>query len=132
MDKKLSSCNCVPLSVLDYAVLSCVRDNNGTAYGMQIMEDLSRIYHYKTGYGSVYASLQRLSKWNFTESSMADPTDVRGGKAVRQFLITSSGNAALDTTRHHLEQILNPPKRERRKIQRDIRLGPFTPVAVPG
>lgn len=103
------------LSLLDYFVLLCVKNLLGKGYGMYLQEEVSKTYR-PVGYGSVYASLQRLKKWEYTESVMGEATDRRGGKAIRYYIITELGCQALHVTHQRLAKIFDPEK-ERREFQ---------------
>lgn len=65
------------------------------AYGLAVRGDVSTRLRHDYSVGAVYTTLHRLEEKGLLTSSLSEPLTVRGGRARRQFAITSAGHRAL-------------------------------------
>jgi PadR family transcriptional regulator, regulatory protein PadR len=65
------------------------------AYGMTIRQEIARRTGRDTAIGTVYATLSRLEEKGFVAYDLSDPLPVPGGRARKQFTLTSAGERAL-------------------------------------
>jgi DNA-binding PadR family transcriptional regulator len=69
------------------------------AYGLSIRRSLKDQAKRTVTIGAVHGTLNRLESKGFVESSLSDPTELRGGRRKRLFTITASGQKALQKSR---------------------------------
>src|SRR5271168_4619177 len=83
------------LGKFELPVLAAVARLRGTAYGVSVMEEVSKREGREVAYGAVHVTLDRLKDKGFVTSWMGDPTTKRGGRRKRFYQITGKGEAAL-------------------------------------
>lgn len=66
------------------------------AYGVAVMDELERQAGRSLNISAVHAVLTRLEEKGFLKSKMSDPTEERGGRRKRLFLLTAAGKRALE------------------------------------
>jgi PadR family transcriptional regulator len=92
-------------------LLALLRVGEG-AYGMTVRREIEERAARDVSIGAVYATLDRLEEKGLVKSCLAEPTQVRGGRAKKCFTITGAGAKALERSqqavRHMLEGL---PKR---------------------
>ncbi|GAB5552700.1 MAG: hypothetical protein Sapg2KO_22910 [Saprospiraceae bacterium] len=69
------------------------------AYAFKISEEFSVQAKRTASIGSVHSTLSRLEKKGFLESTMGDPSAVRGGRRKRIYTITALGQRTLKDSR---------------------------------
>src|SRR3982750_3431766 len=75
------------------------------AYGVAVMDEIEKEAGRSLNISAVHAVLTRLEEKGFLKSRMSDPTEERGGRRKRIFLLTASGKRALEESnemRSHL------------------------------
>jgi DNA-binding PadR family transcriptional regulator len=65
------------------------------AYGVGVMDELKRQAGRDLNISAVHSVLTRLEEKGYLKSKMSDPTEERGGRRKRIFLLTASGKRAL-------------------------------------
>lgn len=68
-------------------------DNNASL--VNIRKHLTSATGYKWSVGNVYVPLDRMSKLDYLETRVGDPTAKRGGKAVKFYSLSIKGKEAL-------------------------------------
>lgn len=68
---------------------------NEKAYLVNIRDVLKDITGKYFDVGTIYVPLKRLYRKGFLETSLGEPTSVRGGKAIKYYSLTKEGHAAL-------------------------------------
>jgi len=66
------------------------------AYGVAVMDELESQTGRSLNISAVHAVLTRLEEKGFLKSHMSDPTEERGGRRKRIFLLTAAGKRALE------------------------------------
>ena len=66
-----------------------------SAYLVSIREHLNRNTERKWSVGNVYVPLDRMEKAGYLESYIGEPTEKRGGKAIKYYRLTKVGLEAL-------------------------------------
>jgi PadR family transcriptional regulator PadR len=81
------------------------------AYGVAVMDELERQAGRSLNISAVHAVLTRLEEKGLLKSKMSSPTDERGGRRKRIFLLTAAGKRALEETNELRTQLFNsiPP-----------------------
>jgi DNA-binding PadR family transcriptional regulator len=75
------------------------------AYGAAIQREIAERTGRRRTISAIYVTLVRLQDKGLVESTLADPTPVRGGKAKRLFRVTPEGEAALEASRRAMERL---------------------------
>jgi len=75
------------------------------AYGASVRDELESAIGREVAQGAVYVTLVRLEKKGLLQSSMSDPTPVRGGKAKRIFRILPAGIAGVQAARRAMDRL---------------------------
>ena len=83
------------ISRIEELILISIWRLKDRAYGVAILEELSRTTGKKWMTGSIYASLARLLKQEFVIAVEGDPTPERGGRRKIYYEITGRGKKAL-------------------------------------
>jgi DNA-binding PadR family transcriptional regulator len=83
------------LTKLEELFMLAVFHHNGPANLMDIREYLLEKAGKDWAFASLYIALDKLKKKGFVESYKGEPKHVRGGKALRYYLMTESGIQAL-------------------------------------
>jgi PadR family transcriptional regulator, regulatory protein PadR len=68
------------------------------AYGVAVMDELERQAGRSLNISGVHSVLTRLEEKGLLKSKMSDPTDERGGRRKRIFLLTAAGKRILEDT----------------------------------
>ena len=84
------------LTKLEELFMLAVFYQNGPAKLMDIREHLLEKTGKDWAFASLYIALDKLKKKGFVESYKGEPKHVRGGKALRYYLMTESGILALE------------------------------------
>jgi DNA-binding PadR family transcriptional regulator len=66
------------------------------AYGVAVMDELESRAGRSLNISAVHSVLTRLEEKGFLKSKMSDPTEERGGRRKRIFLLTAAGKRALE------------------------------------
>ena len=66
------------------------------AYLVSIRKYLNKNTDRKWSVGNVYVPLDRMEKAGYLESYIGEPTEKRGGKAIKYYRLTKVGVAALE------------------------------------
>jgi PadR family transcriptional regulator, regulatory protein PadR len=66
------------------------------AYGVAVMDEIENQAGRRLNISAVHAVLTRLEEKGFLKSKMSDPTEERGGRRKRIFLLTAAGKRALE------------------------------------
>jgi DNA-binding PadR family transcriptional regulator len=83
------------LGRLEIAVLGCVGQLGGEAYGLSIRHAVSDLQRRDYSVGAIYTTLSRLEEKGLVASWLSDPLPVRGGRSRRHFKVTGEGRKAL-------------------------------------
>ncbi len=75
------------------------------AYGVAVMDEIEKQAGRKLNISAVHSVLTRLEDKGLLKSSMSDPTDERGGRRKRIFLLTASGKRALEEANEMRNQL---------------------------
>ncbi len=95
------------LGELEELVLLHVGILHPQAYGVAIMDEVARQADRKLNISAVHSVLTRLEDKGLVKSRMSDPTDERGGRRKRIFLLTASGKRALEEANELRNQLYN-------------------------
>jgi PadR family transcriptional regulator PadR len=87
------------LGKFELPVLAAVARLRGNAYGVSVMDEVSKREGREVAYGSVHVTLDRLKDKGFVTSKMGEPTAERGGRRKRYYEMTGKGEAALVAAR---------------------------------
>ncbi len=68
------------------------------AYGVGVMDEIDRQLGRKLNISAVHAVLARLEEKGFLKSKMGDPSNERGGRRKRIFILTAAGKRALEAS----------------------------------
>jgi PadR family transcriptional regulator, regulatory protein PadR len=81
------------------------------AYGVAVMDEVERQAGRSLNISAVHAVLTRLEEKGLLKSKMSEPTDERGGRRKRIFLLTAAGKRSLEETNALRNQLYNniPP-----------------------
>jgi PadR family transcriptional regulator, regulatory protein PadR len=66
------------------------------AYGVAVMDELERQAERRLNISAIHAVLTRLEEKGMLKSSMSAPTEARGGRRKRIFILTATGKRALE------------------------------------
>jgi DNA-binding PadR family transcriptional regulator len=87
------------LGEFEELVLLTVAILNGTAYGLNIAEELKLRTDRSINLSGVHVALYRLEEKGFVKSELGETTTARGGRRKRLFSITAYGKRTLDELR---------------------------------
>ena len=65
------------------------------AYGVTIHREIGAQTGNDAAIGAVYTTLSRLEEKGYVRSRMGEPTEERGGRAKKYYIITGAGQTAL-------------------------------------
>lgn len=65
------------------------------AYGVSVMDEIEKQTGRKLNISAVHTVLKRLEEKGLLKSDMGDPTNERGGRRKRIFLLTAAGKRSL-------------------------------------
>ncbi|NOS91672.1 MAG: PadR family transcriptional regulator [Cyclobacteriaceae bacterium] len=78
-----------------------------TAYGVAVMDEIEKQAGRSLNISAVHSVLTRLEEKGFLKSKMSDPTEERGGRRKRIFLLTAAGKRALEEAIELRTQLFN-------------------------
>ena len=84
------------LGELEELVLLTVGILYPDAYGIAVMDEIENQAGRSLNISAVHSVLTRLEAKGFLKSKMSDPTEERGGRRKRIFLLTAAGKRALE------------------------------------
>ncbi len=93
------------LGEFEELVLLIVGILDGTAYGVNVMDEIDKQINRKVSVSSIHTTLSRLEKKGFIESYNGPASPVRGGRSKRLYRIRSEGQKALELVRQQREQL---------------------------
>jgi DNA-binding PadR family transcriptional regulator len=77
------------------------------AYGVAVMDEIQHQASRRLNISAVHSVLTRLEEKGLLKSKMSDPTDERGGRRKRIFLLTAAGKKALEEANEMRTQLFN-------------------------
>lgn len=77
------------------------------AYGVGVMDEIEKQANRSLNISAVHAVLTRLEEKGFLKSKMSEPTEERGGRRKRIFLLTAAGKRALEEANEMRTQLFN-------------------------
>lgn len=95
------------LGELEELVLLTVGILYPEAYGVGVMDEIERQAGRSLNISAVHAVLTRLEEKGFLKSKMSEPTDLRGGRRKRIFLLTAAGKRSLEEANEMRNQLFN-------------------------
>ena len=93
------------LGEFEETVLLVMASQEGEAYGLSITKVIEEELGRPVNMSSVHTALYRLQEKGYVKSDMGNPSDRRGGRRKRLFVITSSGKAALLEAKEHRQYL---------------------------
>ncbi|NJN42617.1 MAG: PadR family transcriptional regulator [Flammeovirgaceae bacterium] len=84
------------LGELEELVLLTVGVLYPEAYGVAVMDEIEQQTGRSLNISAVHAVLKRLEDKGYVKSKMGEPTNERGGRRKRIFLLTAAGKRALE------------------------------------
>jgi PadR family transcriptional regulator PadR len=93
------------LGELEELVLLTVGILHPEAYGVAVMDEIEKQANRSLNISAVHAVMTRLEEKGYLKSKMGDPTEERGGRRKRYFIITASGKRALEEVRTMRNQL---------------------------
>jgi PadR family transcriptional regulator, regulatory protein PadR len=93
------------LGELEELVLLTVGILYPEAYGVGVMDEIGRQTGRMLNISAVHAVLTRLEEKGFLKSKMSEPTEERGGRRKRIFLLTAAGKRALEESNEMRNQL---------------------------
>jgi PadR family transcriptional regulator, regulatory protein PadR len=97
----------INIGELEELVLLMVGILHPEAYGVAVMDELGKQANRSINISAVHAVLTRLEEKGLLESQMSSPTDERGGRRKRIFLLTAAGKRILEETHALRTQLFN-------------------------
>jgi PadR family transcriptional regulator PadR len=95
----------VDISILEQHALFALLRLHPNGYGVSVRDELLSKTGKKYSIGSVYATLDRLTRKGFAEPRQGESTRERGGKAKLYFTITGEGRRTLDQSMKAFEML---------------------------
>jgi DNA-binding PadR family transcriptional regulator len=92
---------------LEELVLMAVGILYPDAYGVAVMDELESSANRSLNISAVHSVLTRLEDKGLLKSKMSDPTEERGGRRKRIFLLTATGKRALEEAQELRTQMYN-------------------------
>ncbi len=92
---------------LEELVLLHVGILHPSAYGVAVMDEIEKQADRRLNISAVHSVLTRLEEKGFVKSRMSEPTDERGGRRKRIFLLTAAGKRALEEANELRTQLYN-------------------------
>jgi PadR family transcriptional regulator len=93
------------LGEFEHVVLLAVLRLGDEAYAVAIRDEIEACTGRRASPGSVYVTLDRLETKGYLESSLGDPTAIRGGRAKRYYALRPRAVTALQESRRALLQM---------------------------
>ena len=97
----------VYLGELEELVLLTVGVLYPEAYGVAVMDEIEKQASRSLNISAVHSVLTRLEEKGLVSSKMNDPTEERGGRRKRIFLLTAAGKRALEEAHQMRTQLFN-------------------------
>ncbi len=95
------------LGELEELVLLTVGILYPDAYGVGVMDEIKNQASRTVNISAVHAVLTRLEDKGYLKSKMGDPSQERGGRRKRIFLLTATGKRALEEANEMRSQLYN-------------------------
>lgn len=95
------------LGELEELILLMVGALYPEAYGVAVMDELKKETGRSLHISAVHSVLTRLEEKGLLKSRMSEPTEERGGRRKRLFLMTASGKRALEEAHEMRTQLFN-------------------------
>ena len=95
------------LGELEELVLLAVGILYKNAYGVAVMDEIEKQAGRTLNISAVHAVLTRLEEKGLLTSQMSDPTQERGGRRKRIFLLTAAGKRTLEEAHELRTQMYN-------------------------
>lgn len=95
------------LGELEELVLLTVGILYPEAYGVAVMDEIESQAGRSLNISAVHSVLTRLEEKGFLKSKMSDPSQERGGRRKRIFLLTAAGKRALEEANEMRNQLFN-------------------------
>lgn len=95
------------LGELEELVLLTVGVLYPEAYGVGVMDELENQTGRSLNISAVHAVLTRLEEKGYVKSKMGDPSQERGGRRKRIFLLTAAGKRALEEANEVRNQLFS-------------------------
>ena len=105
------------LGEFEQMVLLAVLRLEANAYGAAIQREIEARASRRRTISAIYVTLVRLQDKGMVESTLADPTPVRGGKAKRFFTVTPAGQDALERSRRAMDQMWEGLESSARRVE---------------
>ncbi len=93
------------LGELEQMVLLAILQLGESAFGTNVMDELSKRVDRKVSRGALYVTLDRLEEKGMLVSRVGDPTPRRGGRPKRYMTVTPTGVDALQKARSAWQQL---------------------------
>ena len=77
------------------------------AYGVAVMDEIEAQAGRSINISAIHAVLTRLEEKGLLKSKMSDPTEERGGRRKRIFLLTAAGKRTLEEVNEMRNQLFN-------------------------
>jgi len=77
------------------------------AYGVAVMDEIETQAGRRLNISAVHSVLTRLEEKGYLKSKMSDPTEERGGRRKRIFLLTAAGKCTLEEANELRTQLFN-------------------------
>jgi len=90
---------------LEELILLTVGVLYGKAYGVAVMDEIAKQTGRDLNISAVHAVLKRLEEKGLVSSAMSDPSQERGGRRKRIFLLTAAGKKALEEANEMRNQL---------------------------
>ena len=95
------------LGELEELVLLTVGILYPDAYGVAVMDEIEKQTRRSLNISAVHAVLTRLEEKGFLKSKMSEPTEERGGRRKRIFVLTATGKRALEQANEMRTHLFN-------------------------
>lgn len=99
------------LGELEELILLMVGILHPEAYGVSVMDELEKQTERKLNISAVHSVLIRLEEKGLVRSKMSKPTETRGGRSKRIFIITAAGKRSLEDANEMRTQLFNQVSR---------------------
>ena len=93
------------LSRREEIVLAAIWKLQKNAYGMAIIDHVSKVTGYKWLFGSVYTPISRLLEADLITGRKGEPAPERGGRGKVFYELTGSGKEELVRIKHDYEKL---------------------------
>jgi DNA-binding PadR family transcriptional regulator len=95
------------LGELEELILLHVGILHPNAYGVAVMDEIEKQAGRDLNISAVHSVLTRLEEKGLVKSQMSDPTEERGGRRKRIFLLTAAGKRTLEEANELRTQLYN-------------------------